>query len=139
MLDAQNILQLGWQTAFKTANPTATRKLQNVSSFKLTPDLQTRELEQKRGTLAPTHKTALDGYSSRATAENGDIDFEELNYWLEMLFGTVTQAARRLTRANTRARDERACSTRGNSAVGNPATSGRCRTRLSQASPWAER
>lgn len=90
MLDAQNILQLGWQTAFKTANPTATRKLQNVSSFKLTPDLQTRELEQKRGTLAPTHKTALDGYSSRATAENGDIDFEELNYWLEMLFGTVT-------------------------------------------------
>lgn len=90
MLSAQNILQLGWQTAFKTANPTATRKLQNVSSFKLTPDLQTRELEQLRGTLAPTHKTALDGYASRATAENGDIDFEELNYWLEMLFGTVT-------------------------------------------------
>jgi len=90
MLNAHNVLQLGWQSAFGTANATATRKLQNVSSFKLRPELETRALDQLRGTLAPTHQTTLDRYLSSATAETSDSDFEELNYWLEMLFGTVT-------------------------------------------------
>jgi len=88
MLNAHNVLQLGWQSAFGTANATATRKLQNVSSFKLRPELETRALDQLRGTLAPTHQTTLDRYLSSATAETSDVDFEELNYWLEMLFGT---------------------------------------------------
>ena len=88
MLNAHNVLQLGWQSAFGTANATATRKLQNVSSFKLRPELETRALDQLRGTLAPTHQTTLDRYLSSATAETSDSDFEELNYWLEMLFGT---------------------------------------------------
>jgi hypothetical protein len=88
MLNAHNVLQLGWQSAFGTANGTATRKLQNVSSFKLRPELETRALDQLRGTMAPTHQTALDRYLSSATAETSDCDFEELNYWLEMLFGT---------------------------------------------------
>jgi len=90
MLNAHNVLQLGWQSAFGTANGTATRKLQNVSSFKLRPELETRALDQLRGTLAPTHQTVLDRYLSSATAETSDTDFEELNYWLEMLFGTVS-------------------------------------------------
>ena len=90
MLNAHNVLQLGWQSAFGTANGTATRKLQNVSSFKLRPELETRALDQLRGTLAPTHQTTLDRYLSSATAETSDTDFEELNYWLEMLFGTAT-------------------------------------------------
>jgi len=90
MLNAHNVLQLGWQSAFGTANGTATRKLQNVSSFKLRPELETRALDQLRGTMAPTHQTTLDRYLSSATAETSDVDFEELNYWLEMLFGTVT-------------------------------------------------
>jgi len=90
MLNAHNVLQLGWQSAFGTANGTATRKLQNVSSFKLRPELETRALDQLRGTLAPTHQTTLDRYLSSATAETSDTDFEELNYWLEMLFGTVS-------------------------------------------------
>jgi hypothetical protein len=90
MLNAHNVLQLGWQSAFATANGTATRKLQNVSSFKLRPELETRALDQLRGTMAPTHQTTLDRYLSSATAETSDTDFEELNYWLEMLFGTVT-------------------------------------------------
>lgn len=89
MLNAHNVLQLGWQSAFATANGTATRKLQNVSSFKLRPELETRALDQLRGTMAPTHQTTLDRYLSSATAETSDTDFEELNYWLEMLFGTV--------------------------------------------------
>jgi len=88
MLNAHNVLQLGWQSAFGTANGTATRKLQNVSSFKLRPELETRALDQLRGTMAPTHQTTLDRYLSSATAETSDTDFEELNYWLEMLFGT---------------------------------------------------
>ena len=88
MLNAHNVLQLGWQSAFGTANGTATRKLQNVSSFKLRPELETRALDQLRGTMAPTHQTTLDRYLSSATAETSDSDFEELNYWLEMLFGT---------------------------------------------------
>lgn len=90
MLNAHNVLQLGWQSAFGAANATATRKLQNVSSFKLRPELETRALDQLRGTLAPTHQTTLDRYLSSATAETSDSDFEELNYWLEMLFGTDT-------------------------------------------------
>lgn len=90
MLNAHNVLQLGWQSAFATANGTATRKLQNVSSFKLRPELETRALDQLRGTMAPTHQTVLDRYLSSATAETSDTDFEELNYWLEMLFGTVS-------------------------------------------------
>lgn len=90
MLNAHNVLQLGWQSAFGTANGTAARKLQNVSSFKLRPEFETRALDQLRGTLAPTHQTTLDRYLSSATAETSDTDFEELNYWLEMLFGTVT-------------------------------------------------
>ena len=90
MLNAHNVLQLGWQTAFGTENTKATRKLQNVSSFKLRPELETRALDQLRGTLAPTHQTVLDRYLSSATAETSDTDFEELNYWLEMLFGTVS-------------------------------------------------
>ena len=90
MLNAHNVLQLGWQSAFGTANGTATRKLQNVSSFKLRPELETRALDQLRGTRAPTHQTTLDRYLSSATAETSDTDFEELNYWLEMLFGTVS-------------------------------------------------
>lgn len=88
MLNAHNVLQLGWQSAFGTANGTATSKLQNVSSFKLRPELETRALDQLRGTMAPTHQTTLDRYLSSATAETSDVDFEELNYWLEMLFGT---------------------------------------------------
>ena len=90
MLNAHNVLQLGWQSAFGTANGTATRKLQNVSSFKLRPELETRALDQMRGTMAPTHQTVLDRYLSSASAETSDTDFEELNYWLEMLFGTAT-------------------------------------------------
>ena len=90
MLNAHNVLQLGWQSAFGTANGTATRKLQNVSSFKLRPELETRALDQLRGTMAPTHQTVLDRYLSSASAETSDSDFEELNYWLEMLFGAAT-------------------------------------------------
>ncbi len=101
MLNAHNVLQLGWQSAFATANGTATRKLQNVSSFKLRPELETRALDQLRGTMAPTHQTTLDRYLSSATAETSDTDFEELNYWLEMLAGTATPsgAATPYTRA----------------------------------------
>ena len=90
MLNAHNVLQLAWQTAFGTPVTIATRKLQNVSSFKLRPEFETRALDQLRGTLAPTHQTTLDRYLSSATAETSDTDYEELNYWLEMLFGTVT-------------------------------------------------
>ena len=66
MLNAHNVLQRGAQTKFATANATATAKLQNVSSFALNPDLQTRALDQLRGTLAPTHQTTLDHYASSA-------------------------------------------------------------------------
>ena len=89
-LNAHNVLQSAWEANFGTAVATSTVKLQNVSSFKLTPDFETRALSQLRGTLAPTHQTTLDRYLSSATAETSDTDFEELNYWLEMLFGTVS-------------------------------------------------
>lgn len=90
MLNALNVLQRGAQTAFGTANATATAKLQNVSSFSLTPDLQTRALDQLRGTLAPTHQTTLDHYASNANFEVSDESFEDVNYWLDSLFSAAT-------------------------------------------------
>jgi len=90
MLNAHNVLQSAWQTGFGTAVTPATVKLQNVSSFKLRPEFQTRALDQLRGTLAPTHQTVLDHYSGSASFEVSDESFEDLNYWLEALFGAVT-------------------------------------------------
>jgi len=90
MLNAHNVLQRAKQTAFGTANATATAKLQSVSSFALTPELETRALDQLRGTLAPTHQTALDRYASNATFEVPDETFEDLNYWLDSLFSAAT-------------------------------------------------
>jgi len=90
MLDAHNVLQSAWQSGFGTANPTATVKLQNVSSFRLRPEFETRALEQLRGTLAPTHQTTLDNYSGSATFEVSDETFEDVNYWLDALFGAAT-------------------------------------------------
>ena len=87
MLDKLNVLQLGWQSDFGTANGTATKKLSRVSSFSLKPELETRALDQLRGTLV-THQTVLDHYASSATFESADTTFEEINYFLEMLFGT---------------------------------------------------
>ena len=90
MLDAHNVLQSAWQSAFGTPKTPATVKLQNVSSFRLRPEFQTRALEQLRGTLAPTHQTTLDNYSGSATFEVSDETFEDVNYWLDALFGAAT-------------------------------------------------
>ncbi|HOO58436.1 MAG TPA: hypothetical protein PK273_04005 [Anaerolineaceae bacterium] len=90
MLNAHNVLQSAFQSAFGTAVATSTVKLQNVSSFKLRPEFQTRALEQLRGTLAPTHQTTLDNYAGSATFEVSDETFEDVNYWLEALFGTAS-------------------------------------------------
>jgi len=90
MLNAHNVLQSAWQTAFGTPKTPATVKLQNVSSFRLRPEFQTRALEQLRGTLAPTHQTTLDNYAGSATFEVSDETFEDINYWLEALFGSAT-------------------------------------------------
>ena len=86
MLNPHNVLQCARQSAFGTAVATATAKLQNVSSFQLNPDLKTRMLDQLRGTLAPTHQTVLDYYGSLGTFEVADESFEDVNYWLDMLF-----------------------------------------------------
>ena len=90
MLNAHNVLQSAWQTAFGTPKTPATVKLQNVSSFRLRPEFQTRALEQLRGTLAPTHQTTLDNYAGSATFEVSDETFEDVNYWLDALFGAAT-------------------------------------------------
>ena len=90
MLDAHNVLQSAWQTAFGTPKTPATVKLQNVSSFRLRPEFETRALDQLRGSLAPTHQTTLDNYAGSATFEVSDETFEDVNYWLEALFGAVS-------------------------------------------------
>jgi hypothetical protein len=48
--------------------------------------LQTRQVSQLRGSLAPTYQTALDHYMSNATFEVSDETFEDINYWLDSLF-----------------------------------------------------
>jgi len=87
-----NVAQVARQTAFGTAVATATAKLQNVGSLKITPELQTRLLSQLRGTLAPGHQTALDFYMSNATFEVPDETFEDVHYWLDSLFSNATPA-----------------------------------------------
>lgn len=89
-LNAHNVLQSAWQSQFGTAVATSTVKLQNVSSFKLTPDFETRALSQLRGTLAPTHETTLNSYKSNASFEVSDESFEDINYWLDSMFGAAT-------------------------------------------------
>ena len=90
MLNAHNVLQRAAQVSFGTAVPTATAKLQSVSSFSLSPDLQTRALDQLRGSLAPTYQSVLDQYMSNATFEVSDETFEDLNYWLDSLFSAAS-------------------------------------------------
>ena len=90
MLNAHNVLQSAWQTAFGTPKTPATVKLQNVSSFRLRPEFQTRALDQLRGSLAPTYQSTLDNYAGSATFEVSDESFEDVNYWLDSLFGTVS-------------------------------------------------
>lgn len=90
MLNAHNVLQRAAQVSFGTAVATATAKLQSVTSFNLNPDIQTRLLDQLRGSLAPGYQTALDFYKSDATFETADETFEDLNYWLDSLFSAAT-------------------------------------------------
>ena len=91
-LTALNTLQRAAQSSFGTAVTTATAKLQNVSSFSLSPDLKTRKLERLIGSLAPAHATALDAYGSNATFEVSDESFEDVNYWLDSMFSAATPA-----------------------------------------------
>jgi len=90
MINSLNVLQFAWQSAFGTAAPTATVKLQNVSSFRMRPEFETRALDQLRGSLAPTYQSTLDNYAGSATFEVSDETFEDVNYWLEALFGTAS-------------------------------------------------
>ena len=90
MINSLNVLQFAWQSAFGTAAPTATVKLQNVSSFRMRPEFETRALDQLRGSLAPTYQSTLDNYAGSATFEVSDESFEDVNYWLEALFGTAS-------------------------------------------------
>jgi hypothetical protein len=90
MINSLNVLQFAWQSAFGTAAPTATVKLQNVSSFRMRPEFETRALDQLRGSLAPTYQSTLDNYAGSATFEVSDESFEDVNYWLDSLFGTVS-------------------------------------------------
>jgi len=90
MINSLNVLQFAWQSAFGTAASTATVKLQNVSSFRMRPEFETRALDQLRGSLAPTYQSTLDNYAGSATFEVSDESFEDVNYWLDSLFGTVS-------------------------------------------------
>lgn len=91
MLNVHNVVQRAVQDdGFGTVNATATAKLQSITDFAITPDLQTRALDQKRGTLAPSHQTVLDFYAGNATFEVADETYEDINYWFDSLFSAAT-------------------------------------------------
>lgn len=92
MLNDLNVLLRAKQSAFGTANSTATAILQNVSSFSMTPEFEARTLAGLVGSLAPAHESALDMAKSSATFEVGDETFEDINYWLDSLFSAATAA-----------------------------------------------
>lgn len=85
-----NVLQSGQQTAFGTANATATAKQQTVSAFKPTIDLMTRILDGHYQTLSPGTTTVLDGHKASATFETSAATYEDVNYWLGALFSFAT-------------------------------------------------
>lgn len=81
-----NQLQSGQQTAFGTANATATAKLQTVSDFKPSADLMAVIVDQHYASLAPGYNTILNGHSGAATFETQAESYEDINYWLGALF-----------------------------------------------------
>lgn len=87
-----SILQSARQTAFGTAVATATAKLQGVTSFQITPDIQARIINELRGSLAPGFTTVLDGYKASATFETEAETYEDVNYWLDNMFTSATPA-----------------------------------------------
>lgn len=89
-LTAHNILQSARQTVFGTAVPTATAKLQGVTSFKPSPELQARIINELRGSLAPGFTTVLDGYKASGTFETEAETYEDINYWLDSMFSSAT-------------------------------------------------
>jgi len=90
MNNALNVLQSAQQTAFGTANATATAIQQTVSAFKPSPDLQARIVDRIYTTLAPGSDTVLDGHSASATFETAAATYEDINYWLGALFSFAT-------------------------------------------------
>lgn len=89
-LTAHDILQSARQTVFGTAVPTATAKLQGVTSFKPAPELQARIINELRGSLAPGFTTVLDGYRASGTFETEAETYEDVNYWLDSMFSAAT-------------------------------------------------
>ncbi len=90
MNNALNTLQSGQQTAFGTANATATAKLQTVTSFKPSAELEARIVDQTYSSLAPGYNTVLDGHSASAAFETEAASYEDINYWLGAMFSFAT-------------------------------------------------
>lgn len=90
MNNALNTLQSGQQTAFGTANATATAKQQTVTTFKPSVELQTQVVDRMYTMLSPGADVVLDGHSAAATFETEGATYEDINYWLGAMFSFAT-------------------------------------------------
>jgi len=90
MNNALNTLQSGQQSAFGTANATATAKQQTVTTFKPSVELQTQVVDRMYTMLAPGSDVVLDGHSAAATFETEGATYEDINYWLGSMFSFAT-------------------------------------------------
>ena len=83
--------QVGNQTAFDTA-VAPTVKLLGIAEGKLSPLVETSEVEEQRGTLIPAFNVTLDKIAGAANL-SGDVSFEQIAWVLDSLLGTATPGA----------------------------------------------
>ena len=80
--------QLGTQSAFSTA-VTPTVKLMGISGGSIKPVVESSAMNEIRGALTPGYTVTLDKQSGNASIE-GDLTYEDVDYWLDTTFGQAT-------------------------------------------------
>lgn len=80
--------QVGAQSAFATG-VAPTKKLMGISDGELAPAIETSEVEEQRGSLAPAYNVTLDKVTGAAKL-SGDATYEHLAIFLDSLLGIAT-------------------------------------------------
>lgn len=80
--------QIGKQTVFGTA-VTPTAKLMGVGEGSLSSGVESSLVEEQRGALTPGYTATVDKGGAEASL-SGDVNYEQIGYVLDSLFGTAT-------------------------------------------------
>lgn len=84
-----NQVQVGHESAWATAQATATAKLMAVTDANFEPVVETYLPSERRGSLAPAHNAALSRVMGNGSID-ADASYEDIGYYLEALFAVPT-------------------------------------------------